>query len=71
MAGDWIIDVLNDLKVYAGRNGLEATAAILDDACLIAMAELAEPAVEGAMVARRHESGTRKPYLVSARRSHA
>lgn len=41
MPKDWIIDVLSDLKAFAERNGLSATAAGVEDAALVAMAELA------------------------------
>jgi len=41
MANDWIIDVLADLKAYATKNGLSALAAQLDDASLVAAAEIA------------------------------
>ncbi len=40
MANDWIIDVLADLKAYATKNGLSALAAQLDDASLVAAAEI-------------------------------
>jgi hypothetical protein len=40
MANDWIIDVLADLKSYAGKNGLVALASQLDDAMLTAAAEI-------------------------------
>ena len=40
MSHDWIIDVLADLKAFAEMNGMAATAAGLDDATLVAMAEL-------------------------------
>lgn len=39
MRSDWIIDVLADLKSYAEMNGLSATAASLEDAILVALAE--------------------------------
>ena len=41
MAHEWIIDVLSDLRTFAERNGLDATAAQLQDACLVALAETA------------------------------
>ena len=40
MTHDWIIDVLADLKAYAALNGLEATAAQIEDASLVALAEI-------------------------------
>ncbi len=39
MRKDWIIDVLGDLRAFAETNGLEATAAGLEDAMLVALAE--------------------------------
>ncbi len=39
MPNDWIIDVLADLRSYAEMNGLAATAASLEDATLVALAE--------------------------------
>lgn len=44
MPNEWIIDVLADLKAYAALNGLEATAAQLDEASLVALTELSGPA---------------------------
>jgi len=41
MSNEWIIDVLTDLRTFAQTNGMEATAAELEDACLVALAELA------------------------------
>ena len=41
MRKDWIVDVLADLKAFAEHNGLEATAAGLEDAALVAVAEIA------------------------------
>ncbi len=40
MKNEWIVDVLADLKAFAAANGLQATAAGLEDATLVAMAEL-------------------------------
>jgi len=40
MPHDWIIDILTDLRAFAETNGLEATAAGLDDAALVALTEL-------------------------------
>lgn len=40
MANDWMIDVLADLKAVARRNGMEATAASLEDASLVALTEI-------------------------------
>lgn len=41
MGDDWILDVLADLKVYAETNGLSVLAEQLDDARLVAAAEIA------------------------------
>ena len=41
MGGDWILDVLTDLKSYAQRNGLTVLAEQLDDTRLVAAAEIA------------------------------
>ena len=41
MSGDWILDVLTDLKSYASKNGLGVLAEQLDDTRLVAAAELA------------------------------
>lgn len=40
MGGDWILDVLTDLKSYATKNGLSVLAEQLDDTRLVAAAEL-------------------------------
>ena len=48
MESDWILDVLSDLRTFATSNDLPKLAAQLDDAALIAMAELARaPAQPG------------------------
>jgi hypothetical protein len=41
MTHDWVLDVLTDLKAFAERNGLMALADQLDDAAMIAAAEIA------------------------------
>lgn len=38
---DWILDVLVDLKTFAGANGFGALAEQLDDTMLVAAAEIA------------------------------
>ncbi|MDR5653677.1 hypothetical protein [Ruixingdingia sedimenti] len=48
MRHDWILDVLDDMKTYAARNGLDALAAKVDEALRIARAELAAARGEGA-----------------------
>lgn len=40
MRNEWIIDVLADLKAFAELNGMDATAAQIEDASLVALAEL-------------------------------
>lgn len=44
MPNDWIIDVLADLKAFATLNGMEETAAQIEDASLVALAELSSTA---------------------------
>lgn len=41
MGGEWILDVLTDLKAYAQKNGMSVLSEQLDDARLVAAAELA------------------------------
>lgn len=41
MGNGWILDVLTDLKAYAQKNGMAVLAEQLDDARLVAAAELA------------------------------
>jgi len=40
MRDDWILDVLADLRSFAEQKGMDATADILTDACLLAAADL-------------------------------
>ncbi|WP_158217951.1 hypothetical protein [Marinibacterium profundimaris] len=44
MQNDWILDVLADLKSFATANGMTNLAEQLDDATLIAAAEIASQA---------------------------
>lgn len=44
MRNDWILDVLADLKAFASANGMTALAEQLDDATLVAAAEIASVA---------------------------
>ena len=44
MQNDWILDVLADLKSFATANGMTILAEQLDDATLIAAAEIASQA---------------------------
>lgn len=41
MKNDWIIDVLTDLRAFADKNGLSELARQLDEAALVAAAEIA------------------------------
>jgi len=41
MRTEWIIDVLTDLKAFAEHNRMDATVAGLEDATLVALAEIA------------------------------
>lgn len=41
MANEWILDVLADLRSFARKNSLSALASQLDDAALVAAAEIA------------------------------
>lgn len=40
MSHDWILEVLEDIRLYAGRNGLEVLAAQLETTIRIARADL-------------------------------
>ena len=40
MARDWILDVLEDLRTFAGKNGLDATERQLDQAMVVVADEL-------------------------------
>lgn len=40
MQDEWILDVLADLRSFAEQKGMDATADILTDACLLAAADL-------------------------------
>lgn len=73
MPNDWIIDVLADLKAFAEVNGMQATAVQLEDAALVALAELSslqsrDRAGEGAMAGSGHETGAGNVTHLSARR---
>ena len=52
MKSDWILDVLTDLKTFALSNQLPQLAEQLDDAALVAMAEIAS--VQERKIARAH-----------------
>ena len=69
MANDWIIDVLADLRTYAGTNGLNALAERLDEATLVAAAEIAsrgDCATDGTQFGTTHRQALARPI---ARRS--
>ncbi len=61
MANEWIIDVLTDLRSFAQKNGMQATAAELEDACLVALAELASKRAGEAGLTKSYEGRTREP----------
>ncbi len=66
VANEWIIDVLTDLRRFAKRNGLAATAAELEDACLVALAELAEGQARETGQTIDHEGETGEPSQLLA-----
>lgn len=47
MPHDWLINVLNDLRVYALRNGLPALADQMVEARIVAAAEIASRSAGG------------------------
>ncbi|MDQ2092120.1 hypothetical protein [Marimonas arenosa] len=57
MKNDWILDVLTDLKAFAKANGLVALAEQLEDASLVAAAEIASDG-EGSRVDAEPAKGT-------------
>ena len=61
MAGDWIVDVLDDLKVFAAGNGLPRLAERLDDARAIAVAEIGSRAEGAGGDAPCESGGPRRP----------
>ncbi len=65
MQQDWMIDVLSDLRRVARENGLGATEAALEDACLVAMAEIASAGgTTQTGPFSHHEGKIRKPRLI-------
>jgi hypothetical protein len=52
MANEWMLDVIADLKTFAGDNGLPALARGLDDLAILAAAEIAS--AEGMAPAAAH-----------------
>lgn len=45
MQDDWLLDVLTDLRTFADKKGLNATADALAEACLLAAADLKRDAM--------------------------
>ena len=72
MRNEWIIDVLADLRAFAELNGMDATAAQLEDASLVALAELssldARARSGGAAVVEGHDGGAGNITHLFARR---
>jgi hypothetical protein len=65
MGSEWMLDVLTDLKSYAQKNGMAVLAEQLDDARLVAAAELATRSaarpsltgrIDGAQVGAAHRA---------------
>lgn len=61
MSDEWIIDVLIDLRKFAGKNKLGRLAEQLDDTIHIAAAEISERA-QGSGLSERHDSQDRSVY---------
>ncbi len=61
MSNEWIIDVLTDLRRFAQKNGMSATAAELEDACLVALGELAGMQAGKSEQISTHEAKLGKP----------
>ncbi|RVV96648.1 hypothetical protein EKE94_17360 [Mesobaculum littorinae] len=59
MAEEWILDVLADLRAYAGEHDLPALAAHLDRVSRVAERELVLKAGECAIGAHEYDSGIR------------
>ena len=53
MRDEWILDVLDDLKIYAKNNGLRVLAEQLDDTRLVAAADLATRQSKGTALTGR------------------
>ncbi len=45
MQDDWLLDVLTDLRTFADKKGMNATADALAEACLLAAADLRRDAM--------------------------
>ena len=61
MSQGWIIDVLTDLRKFAGKNNLGRLGEQLDDTIHIAAAEMSKLA-RGADVSGRHDSQDRSVH---------
>ncbi len=62
MGHDWIIDVLTDLKNFARQNDLPVLAELLDDAALVAAAEI-ESIQDNVSPTKRGDSSGTRPVL--------
>lgn len=72
MSNEWIIDVLSDLRSFARKKGLTATAAELEEVCLVALSELQEcPDRAGKVVTARHGAKAGKADLGARERTFA
>ncbi len=61
MENEWIIDVLTDLRCFADKKGMKATASALEDVCLIALAEMEASKGAELGLTTRHEGETGEP----------
>lgn len=61
MSQEWIIDVLIDLRKFAGKNNLGRLAEQLDDTIHVAAAEISDCA-QGSDVNERHGTQDRSVY---------
>lgn len=74
MQHEWLIDVLADLKAFADASGMGASAAALDDASLVVLAEMTSLARASGQVdptARDHDNQSGSVTYLLARRGHA
>ncbi len=74
MQHDWLIDVMADLRTFADAKGLRASAAALDDALLVTLAELtsrdgADPRSHGGV--EEHDRSASNVAYLFAERKHA
>lgn len=63
MGNDWIIDVLADLRSFAHKNELPLLAAQLNDATLVAQAEISQMSLEAPMPVRGETAETRSLFV--------